>query len=68
MSMILAQIAGYSLVHMIVVAIVIAACVGILVVAFRQFGVAIPAFVVQIFWICVCAALAIFAIRFVMSM
>lgn len=59
---------GYSLVQIIVMVIVLAACVGILLVALRQFGVQIPAFAVQIFWICVCAFVAIVAIKFVLSM
>lgn len=63
--MILAQAAGYSFVHIIIVCIVVAACVGIALVAFRQFGIVIPQFVVYIFWIVLCAVLAIFAIRFV---
>ena len=67
--MILAQgLAGYSLVHLLIMVIVIAACIGILYVALQQFGVAIPRFVVLIFWIVVCAFVAIAAIRFVASM
>lgn len=66
--MILAQLAGYSIVHLIILVIVIAACVGILYVALRQFGVQIPRFVVLIFWIVVCAVLAIFAIKFIAGM
>jgi hypothetical protein len=66
--MILAQLAGYSLVHLLVMVVVIAACVGIVLIALRQFGVAIPPFMVQIFWICLCAVIAIFAIKFVAGM
>ncbi len=66
--MILAQVAGYSLVQLLILIIVVAACVGILFVALKQFGITIPPFIVTIFWICVCAFVAIFAIRFVMSM
>ena len=62
------QIAGYSLVHMLVMVVIIAACVGILYVALQQFGVQIPRCVVLIFWIVVCAFCAIAAIRFVASM
>jgi hypothetical protein len=65
--MILAQAAagGYSIVQLLIIVIIVAACVGIMYVALQQFGVQIPRFVVAIFWICVCACLAIFAIRFV---
>lgn len=62
------MIAGYSLVQLLILVIVIAACLGILFVCLRQFGVQIPAFVVTIFWIVVCAFVAIVAIRFVVSM
>ena len=69
MATLLAQFgAGYSLVHLLVLVVIIAACVGIVYVALQQFGVAIPRFVVLIFWIVVCAFFAIAAIRFVASM
>ncbi len=68
-ALLLAQGFGsYSLVQIIVAIIVIAACLGIMFVALRQFGVTIPPFVVMIFWIVVCAVVAIIAIRFVASM
>jgi len=66
--MILAQLAGYSLVHLLVMVVVIAACIGIVLIALRQFGVSIPPFMIQIFWICLCAVIAIFAIKFVAGM
>lgn len=59
---------SYSIVHLLVLVVVISACVGIMYVALQQFGVVIPRFVVLIFWIVVCAFLAIAAIRFVSSM
>jgi len=65
---ILAQVAGYSFVHILIMVIVVAACVGIALVAMRQAGIAVPPFVVQIFWIVLAAFVAIFAIRLVMSM
>jgi hypothetical protein len=48
--------------------IVIAACIGIMFVAIKVFGVTIPQWAIQIFWIVVVAACAILAIRFVLSM
>lgn len=51
--------------HWIVVAIAIAAAVGIMYVAMRQFGVEPPAWAVQIFWIVIVAVVAITAVRFV---
>lgn len=68
--MLLAQavIGGYSIVQILLIIVVVAACVGIVYVALQQFGVAIPAFAVKIFWIVVCAVLAILAIKFVASL
>lgn len=66
--MLLAQLASYSIIQLLILVVIIAACVGILYVALQQFGVAIPRFVVLIFWIVVCAFVAIAAIRFVASM
>ena len=48
--------------------VIIAAVVGLVFVALQQFGVAIPPFVVKIFWIVVCAFCVIFAIRLIMGM
>ena len=64
----IAQLAGYSLGHILIMVVVIAACVALVYVALRQFGIAIPPWVVQVFWIIVVAFVVIFAIRLVMSM
>ena len=65
----LAQIGGgYSLVQLVILAIVLIGVFGILFVVLRQSGVQIPPFIITIFWIVVCCAVAIFAIRFLMSM
>jgi uncharacterized protein (DUF983 family) len=48
--------------------VIIGAVVGVVYVALRQFGVAIPAWVVQIFWIVVVAIVAILAIRLLLSL
>jgi hypothetical protein len=60
--------AGWGLVDIIIAIIIIAAAIGIMYVALRVFGVAIPPWVVQIFWIVVVAFVAIFAIRLLFSM
>ncbi len=64
----LAQIVGWSLGQIIIAVIVVAACIGILVVACKQFGVAIPDWAIKIFWIVVVACVAIVAIRFLLTM
>lgn len=48
--------------------VIIAAIVAIMYVALRVFGVAIPSWVIQIFWIVVVAIVAIIAIRFVLTL
>ncbi len=48
--------------------IVIGACCGIVWVALNAFGVAIPPWVVRIFWIVVVAVVAIAAIRFILTL
>lgn len=53
----------------VIIAIIIsAACVGILYVALGVFGVAIPAWVVTIFWIVVVAMVAIIAVKFLLKL
>jgi len=64
----IAQVAaGYSLVQVVIFAIVICAVIGIALVAIRQSGVAIPQWAITIFWIVVVAIVAIFAIKFLVG-
>ena len=48
--------------------VIIAAVVALVYVALRQFGIAIPQWVQQIFWIVIVAFCVIFAIRLVLGM
>lgn len=64
----LAQFAGYSVAHIAIMIVIIAAIVGLVYVALNQFGVAIPPWVIQIFWIIVVAFCVIAAIKLVASM
>ncbi len=59
---------GYSIVDVAVFVVVVAAIVALVYIALRQFGVAIPAWVQQVFWVCVVAFVIIVAIRFVAGM
>ena len=61
-------LANYSLGQILISVVVIAACVAIVLVAVRYFGIAIPSWAVSIFWIVIVACVAIFAIRFVLSL
>jgi hypothetical protein len=60
-----AAVVGNSVVNWAIVIVVIAAVVALVVLALRQFNVAIPAWVVQVFWIVVVALVVIAAILFV---
>ena len=59
---------GYTFVDVLIAVVVIAALVALVYVALRQFGVTIPGWVVQVFWIVAVAFVVIFAIRLVASM
>lgn len=64
--LLLAQaIAGMSILKMIIIVIVIAAAIGIMLVALKQFGVQLPPWLMTIFWIVVVAIVAIFAVKLV---
>lgn len=64
----LAVLHGWTLESILVAVVIIAAAVGIVLVALRAFGITVPPWVVQIFWICVVALVAILALRFVFSL
>lgn len=58
---------AWTLEGILIAVVVIAAAVGIVLVAIRVFGIEIPSWVVHIFWIVVVAFVAIVAIRLVFS-
>ncbi len=64
--MILAQVivGGVGIVHLIIIAIVLAAIIGVAMICCRAAGINIPPWVVQIGWIVVVVIVAIVAIRF----
>jgi hypothetical protein len=65
----LAQVvAGYGLVHLLILVIIIAAVIAVVMVFVRQSGVNVPPAVSAILWIVGLAALAIIAIRFLVSL
>jgi hypothetical protein len=67
--MIIAQVAaGYSLASIAITVVIIAAVVALVYIALRQFGITIPAWVAQVFWVLIVAFVVILAIRLVMSM
>ena len=68
MNSLLALITHWGIGEIAIAIVVIAAVVALVYVALRQFGVSIPPWVVQIFWIVVVAFVVIFAIRLVMGM
>lgn len=66
--MLIAQAAGYTLIHWLIIAIVVCAAIGIAIVALRQSGIAIPPAIWTIIWILVVAAVAIVAIRLLLTL
>lgn len=68
MSALLAAMGGWSIGEIVIAIVVIAAVVAVCYVALNQFGVSIPPWVIRIFWICIVAVVAIFAIRFLLSL
>lgn len=62
------MIAGYTFTHLVIMIIVIAAIIGILFIALRQFGIAIPGWLIQVFWIVVAAFVCIGAVKLIANM
>lgn len=65
MSGALLAIGGYSIIQLIVVAIILAGAFGILFIVLRQTGVAIPPWAIQIFWIVLVVVVAVIAVKFI---
>ncbi len=59
---------GWGFGEILIAIVIIAACIGIALVAMHVFEVSPPAWAVKIFWIVCCAAVAILAIRFVLTL
>lgn len=66
--MTIAQIAaGYSLVHLLIIAIIVIACIAVFVVVTRAMGWSPPPWVAQVFWIVLAAVVGILAIHVIVS-
>lgn len=59
---------GYGIAEVAIAIVLIAAVVALVYVALREFGVAIPAFVIRCFWILVVAFVVIFCIKLLLAM
>ena len=59
---------GITFVQLAILVVVVAAVVALVYVALRQFGVQIPPWVIQVFWIIVVAFVVILAIKLVAAM
>lgn len=57
-----------SIAQIAIVIIVVAAIIAVVFVALRQMGVAIPGFVITIFWILVTAVVCVLAVKFLVGM
>jgi hypothetical protein len=64
----LALLAGWSIGQIAIAIVLIAAIVAIVWIALRQFNVAIPAWVIQVFWVLVVAVVCILAIKFLLTL
>ncbi len=60
--------AGWGIGEFVIAIIIVAAIVAVLFIALRQFGITIPAWVIQVFWVLVAAVVCIVAIRFLLSL
>lgn len=58
-------IGGYSLVHVAIILVVIAAVCALVWIALQQFGIAIPAWVIQVMWVLIVSLVIILAIKIV---
>lgn len=58
---------GMSIASLLIWIVIIAACVALLYIALRQFGITIPPWIVQVFWIIIVALVVVWAIRFLVS-
>ena len=59
---------AFGIIQWLIVAIIVAGCIGIAIVASKQAGIVIPQFVRTIFWIVLCCVIAVIAIKFLASM
>lgn len=63
-----ASLSSLTIVQWAILIVVVAGIIGIVLVCLRQFGIGIPGFVTQIFWILLCVIVGVLAIRFLASM
>lgn len=61
-------IAGYSLIQLVIMLIVVCGVIGVLIVVMRQTGISVPPWIATIAWIVAVCFVAILAIRFLASM
>lgn len=64
----LALIGGLSVVQLCIYVVIVAACLALMYVALSKFGIAIPDWVIQCFWIVVVAMVVIFCIKLVANL
>lgn len=64
----IAAVWGYSIAEIAIFIVVVAAIVALVYIALRQFGLGIPEWVKQVFWVLVVAFVVIIAIKLLVSM
>lgn len=68
MFLIAQNVAGFTLIHWLIVAIVVAGCIGIAFVVAKQAGITIPPFIITILWIVLAVVIGVVAIKFLVSL
>jgi len=64
----LAQFWGYGIGEIALAVVIIAAIVALVMIALRKFGVSVPDWVKQVFWVVVVAFVVIFCIKLLLAM
>lgn len=60
--------AGISIIQWLIIALVVAGCIGIVYVVVKQAGITIPPFIITIFWIVLAVLVGVLAIKFLWSL
>lgn len=60
--------AGFTIVHWLIIALIVAGCIGIAFVVMRQAGIVVPPFIITIFWIVLAVFVGVIAIKFLVSL
>lgn len=60
--------AGMTIVQWLIIALIVAGCIGIAFVVMKQAGITVPPFIITIFWIVLAVFVGVIAIKFLVSL